>query len=145
MIKEFINGNYHYILGSPTVVISKVKINNVDISKYLTNESKIGWYDVTSDSNATNADGTMVFNVINTKYRLDLVTRPLLEYELIDFYKEILENPIVTIDFYNPFTGTWKQIECYRGDRSVQTMYPIETSTDRVELYSPISQSFIEL
>ena len=60
-------------------------------------------------------------------------------------YKEILENPTVTIDFYNPFTGTWKQTRCYRGDRGVQAMYPIETPEDRVELYSPISQSFIEL
>ena len=89
MIKEFSNGSYRYVLSSPTLVISKVKLNGVDISKYLSNQSKIAWYDVSKNSgrDTTNADGTMVLNVINTKYRLDLVTRPLTEDEVVVFFE----------------------------------------------------------
>ena len=40
---------------------------------------QVGWYDVSKNSgrDVTNADGTMILNVINTKYRLDITTKPL--------------------------------------------------------------------
>lgn len=147
MIKEFINGSYRYILSSPSLIISKVKLNGVDISKYLSNQSKVGWYDVSKNSgrDISNADGTMVLNVISTKYRLDLVTRPLTEDEIVDFFAEIIKAPTLTVDFLNPFTKEWKTIQCYRGDRSAQSMLPYQTEEGLVELYNPISQAIIEL
>ena len=145
MIKEFIDGKYHYTINNPSKIISKVKLNGVDISKYLTNESKISWYDVTNNNNMTNADGTMVLNVINTKYRLDLVTRPLLQDEVIEFYKTIIDSPKITVEFLNAFTGEWKTIYGYRGDRNIQAMFPYLTQDGFVELYSSISQTIIEL
>lgn len=147
MIKEFINGSYRYILSSPSLIISKVKLNGVDISKYLSNQSKVGWYDVSKNSgrDISNADGTMVLNVISTKYRLDLVTRPLTEDEIVDFFAEIIKAPTLTVEFLNPFTKTWKTIQCYRGDRSAQSMLPYQTEEGLVELYNPISQAIIEL
>jgi len=92
MIKEFFDDSYRYVLSTPTLVISMVKLNEVDISKYLFNHSKIAWYDVSKNSgrDITNADGTMVSNVINTKHRLDLVTRPLKEDEVVVFFKRTL-------------------------------------------------------
>lgn len=48
MIKEFTNNGYRYVLSSPVLVISKVKLNGVDISKYLSNQSKVAWYDVST-------------------------------------------------------------------------------------------------
>ena len=147
MIKEFINGSYRYVLSSPTLIISKVKINGVDISKYLSNQSKIGWYDVSKNSgrDVTNADGTMVLNVVSTKYRLDLATRPLTEDELVDFYSEIIKAPTMEVEFLNPFTKQWKTIQCYRGDRSAQSMLPYITPDGLIELYNPITQAIIEL
>lgn len=147
MIKEFINGMYKYSLASPSVTISKVKINNVDISKYLTNETKTGWYDVSKNSgrDVTNADGTMILNVIATKWRLDLVTRPLTEDELIDFYAQIIIAPTMTVEFLNPFTKTWKTINCYRGDRQVQSMFAKDTDGTLVEIYNGVTQAIIEL
>ena len=147
MIKEFTNNGYKYVLASPSVVISKVKINNVDISKYLTNSSKSGWYDVSKNSgrNVSNADGTMILNVIATKYRIDLVTRPLTEDELVDFFVEIIKSPTMTVEFLNPFTKEWKTINCYRGDRTAQSMLPYETVDGLIELYNPITQAIIEL
>lgn len=148
MIKEFTNGVYKYVLASPALVISKVKLNGVDISKYLSNESKVAWYDVSKNSgrDVTNADGTMVLNVINEKYRLDLVTRPLLQDEVIDFYAEIKKKPApIQVEFLNPFDGQWKTIQCYRGDRVAQAKLPYEVDNDLIELYNSVSQAVIEL
>lgn len=148
MIKEFTNNGYRYVLSSPVLVISKVKLNGVDISKYLSNQSKVAWYDVSKNSgrDTTNADGTMVLNVINTKWRLDLVTRPLTDDEVVDFYAEIIKRPApISVDFLNPFTKQWQNISCYRGDRTAQAMLPYQTSDGLVELYNPASQAVIEL
>lgn len=147
MIKEFVNGAYRYVLSGPVVTISKVKLNGVDISKYLSNNSKISWYDVSKNSgrDTTNADGTMVLNVINTKWRIDLVSRPLTEDEMVDFYAEIIKAPTMTVEFLNPFTKQWQTIQCYRGDRVAQSALPYVTPDGLVELYNPASQAVIEL
>lgn len=147
MIKEFTSNGYRYVLAGPVVTISKVKLNGVDISKYLSNNTKISWYDVSKNSgrDVTNADGTMVLNVINTKWRIDLVSRPLTDDEVVDFYAEIIKAPTVSVDFLNPFTKQWQNISCYRGDRVVQAMLPYKTPDGYVELYNPASQAIIEL
>lgn len=147
MIKEFTSNGYKYVLAGPVLVVSKVKLNGVDISKYLSNNTKISWYDVSKNSgrDVTNADGTMVLNVINTKWRIDLVSRPLTEDEVVDFYAEIRKAPTLSVDFLNPFTKQWQNISCYRGDRVVQAMLPYQTSNGLVELYNPASQAVIEL
>lgn len=128
-------------------MVSKVKLNSVDISKYLSNNTKISWYDVSKNSgrDVTNADGTMVLNVINTKWRIDLVSRPLTDDEIVDFYAEIIKAPTLSVDFLNPFTKQWQNITCYRGDRVVQAMLPYKTLDGFVELYNPASQAVIEL
>ena len=151
MIQEFNNGVYTYKLSSPALVLSKVKINDVDISQYLSNESKIGWYDVSKNSgrDTTTADGKMILNIISTKYRLDLVTRPLTDDEVITFFAQIKIRPTMTVKFLNPFDGNWKTINAYRGDRNVQASYSQkvnEGGTDRLmEWYAPVSQALIEL
>jgi len=147
MIKEFTNGVYKYVLAGPPLILSKVKLNGMDISKYLSNQSKVSWYDVSKNSgrDVTNADGTMILNVISTKYRLDLITRPLTDDEVVDFFKEIIKNPTLSVEFLNPFDGKWKTIKCYRGDRVAQSMLPYITDDRVVELYNPVSQAIIEL
>lgn len=147
MIKEFTSNGYKYVLAGPVLVVSKVKLNGVDISKYLSNNTKISWYDVSKNSgrDVTNADGTMVLNVINTKWRIDLVSRPLTEDEVVDFYAEIIKAPTLSVDFLNPFTKKWQNISCYRGDRVAQSMLPYQTSDGLIELYNPASQAVIEL
>lgn len=147
MIKEFTSNGYKYVLAGPVLVVSKVKLNSVDISKYLSNNTKISWYDVSKNSgrDVTNADGTMVLNVINTKWRIDLVSRPLTDDEIIDFYAEIIKAPTLSVDFLNPFTKQWQNITCYRGDRVVQSMLPYQTPDGLIELYNPASQAVIEL
>ncbi len=147
MIKEFTSNGYIYVLASPALVISRVKINGKDISKYLNNQSKIGWYDVSKNSgrDVTNADGTMVLNVVSTKYRLDLSTRPLTEDEIVDFFSEIIKAPTMSVEFLNPFDKQWKTISCYRGDRTAQPMLPYNTPDGLKELFNSVAQAIIEL
>lgn len=148
MIEEFVNGSYKYKLAGPVLVISKVKLNGVDISKYLSNQTKISWYDVSKNSgrDVTNADGTMVLNVIKSKWRIDLVSRPLTDDEMVDFYAEIIKRPSpISVDFLNPFTKQWQNITCYRGDRLAQSMLPYVMPNGVVELYEPATQAIIEL
>ena len=151
MIQEYTQGVYTYKLASPSLVLSKVKINNVDISKYLSNNSQVGWYDVSKNSgrDTTTADGRMILNVISQKYRLDLVTRQLTRDEVVDFFAQIKIAPTMTVQFLNPFTNSWKTITCYRGDRIAQAMYPVEVMESNekvlVEMFNPISQALIEL
>lgn len=151
MIQEFVSGAYRYTLASPSLVLSKVKLNNVDISKYLSNESQVGWYDVSKDSgrDTTTANGKMILNVIATKYRLDLVTRALTRDEMVDFFAEIRRNPILTVQFLDPFDNTWKTIQCYRGDRTAQANHPYLMKEGNVntlvELFNPVNIAIIEL
>ena len=151
MIQEYNQGVYTYKLASPVLQLSKVKINNVDISKYLTNESRVGWYDVSKNSgrDTTTADGKMILNVISTKYRLDLVTRQLTRDEIVDFFAQIIIQPTMEVKFLNPFTNTWKTITAYRGDRSAQAAYPMKftegNSDVLVEMFSGVTQALIEL
>ena len=148
MIKEFTNGEYRYVLCGPSLKLSKVKLNGVDITKYLSNQSTVGEYDVSKNSgrDVTTANGTMILNVLATKYRLDLVTRPLTEDEIVDFYAEIRKKPApIEVEFLNPFDKQWKTIQCYRGDRSAQSLLSYIIDGQLVELYNPISQAIIEL
>ena len=148
MIQEFTDNGYRYKLSGPSLKLSKVKLNGVDISHYLSNQSTIGEYDVSKNSgrDVTNANGDMILNVVNTKFRLDLVTRPLTEDELVDFYAEIRKRPSpIEVEFLNPFDKEWKTIQCYRGDRLAQSMFPYEVDNTLVEIYEPISQAIIEL
>lgn len=146
MIKEFTNNGYRYILSSPSLVLSKIKLNGKDISKYLSNQTKVAWYDVSKNSgwDTTNADETMVLNVINTKWRIDLVTRVLTEDEIVDFYEEIIKAPTMQVDFLNPFTKNWQTIYDYRGDHAAQAMHPYITEDGLKELFTPVSQAIIE-
>lgn len=146
MIKEFIANGFKYTLASPSLILSKVKLNGKDISKYLSNQTKIAWYDVVNNSGNTNADGTAILNVINTKWKIDLVSRPLTSDEIVDFYEEIIKKPApIEVDFLNPFTKSWKHISCYRGDMAVQAMLPYIEQDQIIELYNPVSQTIIEL
>ncbi len=147
MIETFTNGVYLYTLASPSLVLSKVKINGQDISKFLTDESTVSWYDVSRNSGreTSTASGKMILNVIATKYRLDLATRSLTEDEMVEFYQEIVKKPTMTVEFKNPFTNTWKTIQCYRGDRSAKTLLPYSTENRTFEIFDRQQIAIIEL
>lgn len=118
------NSNLYMLTASACTFY--VKINGKDISKYLAPSTSVGWYDVSKNSgrDVTNANGKMIYNVVSTKYRLDLVCRYLDNDEFIDFYSEIIKEPIMEVEFYNPFTGENKTATVYRGDRGAKPYMP---------------------
>lgn len=120
-----------------------VEINGQDISNYLASGSKVSWYDVSKDSgrNTTNANGDMILNVINDKYRLDLITRPLTDEEVVTFFREIRKKPTMSVKFLDPFTNTLITKKMYRGDRSAEWLQPHGGSI----LFQAISQALIEV
>ena len=115
--------SYSLIAGGSTL---QVKINGQDVSKYLTMGTSVGWYDVSKNSgrDVQTASGKMILNVTATKYRLDLATPYLENDDFIDFFREIIKKPTMTVEFLNPFTGNWKTINAYRGDRSASPYMP---------------------
>lgn len=147
MITEIINNQIKYKLSSPKFVISQVKINGIDISKYLNDETTISEMDISKNSgrDLSNADGTMVLNIIGKKYRIDLSTRPLTEDELFDFFEEIERNPKLEVEVYIPYLKEWKLLHCYRGDRKIQRLQPMYYGDDIVSLYCGVKVALIEL
>lgn len=124
--------------------LTSIKINGKDISDYLAEGTQIGWYDVSKNSGreTQNANGDMVLNVINDKYRIDIQTRYLNSNEVIDFYSEIRKSPTMYVEFLNPFDGQTKTIHAYRGDRSIRPKMPYK---DGGMIYQGPTQALIEL
>lgn len=136
------NGNLYTLNASACTFY--VKINGKDISKYLKSGTSVGWYDVSKSSgrDVTNANGKMIYNVVSTKYRLDLVCRHLDNDEMVDFYSEIIKSPIMSVEFYNPFTGQTQTLsEAYRGDRSAKPYMPYGAGV----LFEGPTQALIEM
>lgn len=97
-------------------------------------------YDLSKDS-GRNAKGTMRLCYIGTKYKIIFKTRYIHQQELLNIYNNLPRTEL-SIYFFNPYTGTYQTIQCYRGDRKVSMKW------DRLhigKLYEPVSQSLIEL
>ncbi len=139
---NFTSRGNNYSLNASALTFT-VKINGKDVSNYLTMGTSVGWYDVSKNSgrDVTNANGTMILNVVNTKYRLDLVCRHLTNEEFIDFYSEIKKKPTMNVEFYNPFTGQMQTAHVYRGDRSASPYMPYGSGI----LFEGPTQALIEL
>lgn len=147
MIKQFTSNGYMYTLKGSGLDLSMIKINGKDLTHYLAYGTKVGEYDVSVDSGRkSNANGVMVLNVVATKYRIDMVTRPLTDDEQVDFFKEIRKNPVMTVEFLNPFTKEWDTITCYRGDRGATPHMPFLGEKGYVGLiYDGVTQAIIEM
>lgn len=83
----------------------------------------------------------MRLSYIATKYKIILRTTPLLQPQLTEFYNHIPRRAI-SVKFFNPFTGQWKTIQCYRGDRKVSMQGDWNGFG---KLYDEVNQSLIEL
>lgn len=99
------------------------------------------WYDISYDS-GRNAKGSMHYNPIADKYKIVLHTKPLTAEELVDFFSTIRVLKKLNVQFFCPYTGSQKTINCYRGDRKVTMRWD---RTDKGILYNPTDVSLIEL
>jgi len=100
----------------------------------------VEWYDLSLEA-GRNAKGTMLLNYISDKYKVILKTTPVFQQELTEFYSHIPMRAI-SIKFFNPFTGTYKTIQCYRGDRKASMLFDFDGIG---KLYDCVDQSLIEL
>lgn len=97
-------------------------------------------YDLSKDT-GRNAKGTMRLCYIGTKYKIIFKSRYVHQNELVNIFNKIPRKQL-SVYFFNPYTGTYQTIQCYRGDRKVSMKW------DRKyigKLYEPVSQSLIEL
>ena len=83
----------------------------------------------------------MHLSYIAEKYKIILRTTPVFQQELSEFYLHIPRRAI-TVRFFNPFTGEWNTVQCYRGDRKVNMIFDFEGVG---KLYDEVEQSLIEL
>lgn len=83
----------------------------------------------------------MRLQYIADKFKIILKTTPIMQAQLMEFYSHIPMREI-TVKFFNPFTGTYKTIQCYRGDRKVSMLFDFDGVG---KLYDSVSQSLIEL
>lgn len=97
-------------------------------------------YDLSLEA-GRNAKGTMRLSYIATKYKIILKTTPVLQPQLTEFYSHIPRREI-TVKFFNPYTGEYKTIQCYRGDRKASMLFDFDGFG---KLYDEVSQSLIEL
>lgn len=119
-----------------------VYVNN-NALKYIANYN-VNWYDVSKNSgrDVTNANGDMILNVINVKYRLDITTKPMNQSEMETFFAQIRLGSSMSVNFFNPYTGAMQVANMYRGDRSVTLKWKLDNGNI---LYEPVSIALIEL
>ena len=97
-------------------------------------------YDLSKDA-GRNAKGTMRLAYIATKYKIIFKTRYIHQKELEEIYNKLPRRQM-SVEFFNPYTGTYQTIQCYRGDRKVNMKWDRQYIG---KLYEPVSQSLIEL
>ncbi len=117
------------------VYVNNVLLNNIS-------GLDVGWYDVSKNSGreVSNANGDMILNVVNDKYRIDITTNYMSEEELIAFFSQIRVAPTMSVRFFNPYVGDYTTATMYRGDRKVSFQWDIEK-----KLYKPITIALIEI
>lgn len=119
-----------------------IKVDGKDLTKYLKDEGyDVEWYDVSYDS-GRNAKGHMHYNPVAQKYKIILHTKHLTGEELVDFFSTIKNLKELSVYFFDPYVGSHKTINCYRGDRKVKMKW---NRTDKGILYNPTDISLIEL
>ena len=121
----------------------------VDFSDFLAEGSKVSQYDVSKNSgrDVTNANGDMILNVVNEKWRLDIITKPLTQAEMIQFFSEIVKNPIIFMQFNDPFRGGTADAKFYRGDRVAEYKWACTTSNVIINgaVYKQVNIAIIEI
>lgn len=101
----------------------------------------VEWYDLSYDS-GRNAKGNMHYNPVAEKYKIILHTRHLTQEEVTDFFSTIRPLKQYSVYFFDPYSGTYKTVICYRGDRKITMKW---NRTDKGILYTPTDISLIEL
>ena len=129
-ISDFVDSTY--------VPSNLIKVDGKEI-EYLAGY-EVEEYDLSKDA-GRNAKGKMRLAYIATKYKIIFKTRYIHQKELEKIYNNLPMKEL-TVEFFNPYTGDFQTIQCYRGDRKVSMKWDRQYIG---KLYEPVSQSLIEL
>lgn len=84
----------------------------------------------------------MRYNPVATKYKIILHTKYLTAEEVMEFFQILKNLKQYSVYFFNPYTGSYKTANCYRGDRKITMKW---NRTDKGILFNPFDISLIEL
>ncbi len=84
----------------------------------------------------------MHYNPVSQKTKIILHTKYLTAEEVIEFFEKIKVLKQLSVQFYDPYLGDIRTINCYRGDRKITMKWD---RTDNGILFAPTSISLIEL
>ncbi len=114
----------------------------MDLTDLLKDEGyDVEWYDLSYDS-GRNAKGYMHYNPVAEKYKLILHTKHLSQEDFTKLFSKLLPLKQYKVTFLNPYSGTFKTINCYRGDRKATMKWDRK---DKGILYNPTDISLIEM
>lgn len=118
------------------------KIDGTDITGYLAEDGyDVEWYDLSYDA-GRQANGQMHMNIVAEKYKIILHTASLSQTRFQTFFATIRASATHTVEYFNPYTGTYRTASCYRGDRKTTVKWDRE---DVGMLLNPTDISLIEL
>lgn len=89
-----------------------LKINNVDLTKYIKSEGYGVTEEVLVSDGGRNAKGTMTFDIIARKQKIEVQFEQLHETD-VQVILNAIASYVVTADYYNPKTHTIKRINGY--------------------------------
>lgn len=115
------------------------KIGNTDFSEKI-QEIKIDYETLLSEDSGRNASGNNVVDVINHKWKINLVFVPMTAAEMQSLFTAI-QNYVVTVYFINPKTQTLTSISAYHSTPSPDYL----TIKGNNILYKGLALNFIEM
>lgn len=117
-----------------------LKIGNIDFSDFVA-DLKVDKNYLTSDFSGRNAAGTMVIDVVASKYKISVTFRTMTVSEAQSLLSALSGYANLSITFMNPFTNATTTITSYIATPSV-TYY--RYSAD-LKLTKPFTIDFIEM
>lgn len=129
-ILDYRNTNY--------VPSALIKVNGYTVNNLMGYD--VEQYDLSYDA-GRQANGVMHLNYIRTCYKIILKFQPMFQSQMTAFFAS-LPRSAFNVYFFNPYTGNYETISCYRGDRAVSLLSNIATFGP---FYDSLEQSLIQL
>lgn len=114
------------------------RVNGYDVTNLMGYD--VEEYDLSYDA-GRQANGVMRLNYVRTCYKIILKFQPMFKSQAVAFFSH-LPRTAFDVYFFNPYTGNYQTISCYRGDRAISLLSNIKAYG---QFYDSIEQSLIQL
>lgn len=101
---------------------------------------KVSYETLLSSKSGRNARGNNTVEIINRKYKISCSFGPMTQAQIQSFLSAV-QAYVLTVQFFEPRSGTMKTIRAYTGTPEPETYYVDSFGT----MYKPFSLNFIEL